>query len=148
MEKSRIVSTFLGAGEFPVAPGTFASLVAVGIHAFGLCRLSLPWRALVIVGTYFLGVAAASATARALGERDPRRIVIDEVVGQWIALFLSPAAWRPLLIGFFLFRLLDILKPFGIRRVEALPSGWGIMSDDVAAGLAALAVLQVMRPLL
>ncbi|MDD8025860.1 MAG: phosphatidylglycerophosphatase A [Acidobacteriota bacterium] len=148
MEKSRVVSTFLGAGEFPVAPGTLASLVAVLIHAFGLSRMALPWRALVIVATYFLGVAAASATARALGQTDPRRIVIDEVVGQWIALFLTPAAWLPLGLGFLLFRLFDILKPFGIRRVEALPSGWGIMSDDVVAGLAALAVLQVIAAVL
>jgi len=144
MEKSRIVSTFFGAGEFPFAPGTFASLAAALIHAFGLSRLPAGARAAIIAGVFFLGVAAASSTARALGQKDPRRIVIDEVVGQWIALFLAPAAWLPLLLGFLLFRLFDILKPLGIRRFEALPSGWGIMADDVVAGAVSLGILQLL----
>lgn len=144
MEAFRVVATFFGAGRFPVAPGTFASLLAVLLHVFLLSRLPIPWRAAAVAGAFLLGVAAASATGRALGEKDPRRIVVDEVVGQWVALFLVPARWLPVLLGFFLFRFFDILKPLGIRRLEALPSGWGIMADDVAAGLASMALLELL----
>jgi phosphatidylglycerophosphatase A len=144
MEAARVVSTLLGAGRFPVAPGTFASLIAALLHVFLLSRLPLPWRAVAVAGVFALGVAAATATSRALGEKDPRRIVIDEVVGQWVALFLAPAGWLPVLAGFLFFRFFDILKPLGIRRLEALPSGWGIMADDAAAGLASLVLLQLL----
>ncbi len=144
MEAARVVSTFLGAGRFPVAPGTLASLIAALLHVALLSRLSLPWRGAVVAGVFALGLAAASATSRSLGEKDPRRIVIDEVVGQWLAVFLMPARWLPILLGFLLFRFFDILKPLGIRRLEALPAGWGIMADDVAAGLISLAILELL----
>jgi phosphatidylglycerophosphatase A len=144
MRVSQVFSTCLGAGFFPFAPGTFASLIAVLIHVFLLTRLSDPLRGAVIAAVFFLGVAAAGATARSLGLKDPRLIVIDEVVGQWLALFAAPPGWLPLLVGFLLFRGFDILKPFGIRRLEAWPGGWGIMADDVAAGLASLAILRLL----
>ena len=148
MEAFRVVSTFLGAGRFPVAPGTFASLLAALIHLFLLARLPVPWRAAAVAGAFALGVAAASTTSRAMAEKDPRRIVIDEVVGQWAALFLAPPRWLPVLLGFLLFRFFDIFKPLGIRRLEALPSGWGIMADDAAAGLASLVLLELLLALL
>jgi phosphatidylglycerophosphatase A len=148
MDISRVAATFLGAGHFPVAPGTFASLLAALVHAFLLVRLPLAGRIAIIAGTFLLGVAASSAAARSFGLKDPRPVVIDEVVGQWAALLLAPASWIPLLAGFLLFRLFDILKPLGIRKIESLPSGWGIMADDMAAGLVSLALLQALRPLL
>jgi phosphatidylglycerophosphatase A len=148
MDISRVAATFLGAGLFPVAPGTFASLLAALVHAFLLVRLPLAGRIAVVAGTFLLGVAASSTAARSFGLRDPRPVVIDEVAGQWTALLLAPAAWIPVLLGFLLFRLFDILKPLGIRKIESLPSGWGIMADDMAAGLLSLALLQVLLPLL
>lgn len=148
MDVSRAVATFLGAGLFPIAPGTFASLLAALLHAFLLVRLPLPGRIAVVAGVFFLGVAASSAAARSFGLRDPRPVVIDEVAGQWVALLLAPPEWIPLLAGFLLFRFFDILKPLGIRRIESLPSGWGIMADDMAAGLVSLALLQVLLRLL
>ena len=76
---------------------------------------------------------------------DPGFVVIDEVVGQWIALLGSPADWRHGLIALVLFRLFDITKPFPVRRLERLPGGWGIVFDDVAAGLYALGVASLLR---
>jgi len=148
MDISRLAATFLGAGYFPVAPGTFASLAACLVHAVLLGRLPLPARLAVIAATFLLGAFAATAAAPRFGVQDPRPIVIDEVAGQWTALLLAPADWRPLLIGFLLFRLFDILKPLGIRRLEALPAGWGIMADDMAAGLVSLGLLQAILLLL
>jgi len=140
---AKIVSTFFGAGYFPVAPGTFASLAAVLLYRFVLAGLNGLVFAGVIVAVYFLGVAAAGAFSRLLGEPDPGRIVIDEVVGQWIALFLIPADTLSLVLAFFFFRFFDILKPFGIRDTERLPGGWGIMTDDVVAGLFALLLVRL-----
>jgi phosphatidylglycerophosphatase A len=139
----KVMSTFFGAGYFPLAPGTFASLAAVALYRFVLAGLSGPIFAGVIIGVYLLGVAAAGSFSRLLGERDPRKIVIDEVVGQWIALFLIPPSWLNLALAFFFFRVFDIIKPFGIRDTERLPGGWGIMTDDVVAGLAALLLVRL-----
>jgi len=75
----------------------------------------------------------------------PRPIVIDEVVGQLIALFSVPAEWGWIFLGFFLFRLFDVLKPRPIRDLERLPGGWGIMADDVLAGLVSALIVQAGR---
>ena len=140
---AKVVSTFFGAGYFPIAPGTFASLAAVLLYRFVLAGSNGFVFAGIIVAVYLLGVAAAGAFSRLLGERDPGKIVIDEVVGQWIALFLIPPTVLNLALAFLLFRLLDIFKPFGIRDTERLPGGWGIMTDDVVAGLAALLLVRL-----
>ena len=71
-------------------------------------------------------------------------MVIDEVVGVWISLFWLPLTWQHLLIGFCLFRLFDIWKPLGIRQLEKIPNGWGVMLDDVAAGIYANICLQII----
>jgi phosphatidylglycerophosphatase A len=83
--------------------------------------------------------------ARESGRKDPQFVVIDEVAGQWIALLGSRANWRHALIALLLFRLFDIAKPFPIRRLENLPGGWGIVFDDVAAGLYALGVASLLH---
>ena len=92
-----------------------------------------------------LGVPAATIVERESGRTDPGFVVIDEVIGQWIALLGSPADWRHGLIALVLFRLFDITKPFPVRRLERLPGGWGIVFDDVAAGLYALGVASLLR---
>ncbi len=91
------------------------------------------------------GIPAATIAARESGRHDPQFVVIDEVAGQWIALLGSPADFRHGVIAFILFRLFDITKPFPVRRLEKLPEGWGIVFDDVAAGLYALGVASVLR---
>jgi phosphatidylglycerophosphatase A len=140
---AKVVSTFFGAGYFPVAPGTFTSLAAVLLYRFVLAGAGGPLYAGVIAAVYLIGVAAAGSFSRQLGEQDPGKIVIDEVVGQWIALFLIPPTWINLALAFFFFRILDIFKPFGIRDTERLPGGWGIMTDDVVAGLSALLLVRL-----
>jgi phosphatidylglycerophosphatase A len=92
-----------------------------------------------------LGIPAATIAARESGRHDPQFVVIDEVAGQWIALLGSPADFRHGVIAFILFRLFDITKPFPVRHLEKLPGGWGIVFDDVAAGLYALGVASVLR---
>jgi len=119
------------------------ALAAIGIN---LHTQSL--QLLLLAGIFFsiaLGVPAATIAARESGRHDPGFVVIDEVAGQWITLLFSPADWRHGIVALILFRLFDITKPFPIRRLERLPAGWGIVFDDVAAGLYALGVASLLR---
>ena len=141
---SMIFSTFFGTGFFPVAPGTVASFLTVLLFKLGLYKLSWPFQALIIVAVFIAGGAAANRYARLLNRKDPGRIVIDETCGQLIALFLVTPGWKELLLAFFLFRIFDIIKPYPIKKLEALPHGWGIMADDVGAGLAAAVFLRLI----
>lgn len=137
----KIVATCLGIGAFPLAPGTAASFAVILLYRFFLWRLPwLPYAALVLV-VCILGVFAATALSSVLQHKDPRKVVVDEACGQLIVLFSVSPKWTLLLVAFFLFRFFDIAKPFPIRRVERLPAGWGIMADDVVAGLMAKIVL-------
>ena len=90
-----------------------------------------------------MGIPAATRVAAAYAKKDPQFVVIDEVAGQLITLIAAPVSWKSLLLGFILFRGFDIVKPPPIRQLERLPQGAGIVLDDVAAGLFALAVMQV-----
>jgi len=90
-----------------------------------------------------IGIPAATQVARGSGTKDPQFVVIDEVAGQLIALIAVPLAWKFFLAGFILFRVFDILKPPPVRQLEAIPEGTGIVLDDVAAGLYALAVMHL-----
>ena len=99
---------------------------------------------IVIVATFFVGVAAARIVAIAENNEDPKIVVVDEVVGQWVTLFGLELGWAGLLAGFLLFRLMDIWKPFPIRRLEAIGGGWGVMLDDLLAGVYAYAVLRLL----
>ncbi|MEM7495247.1 MAG: phosphatidylglycerophosphatase A, partial [Myxococcota bacterium] len=135
-----------GVGLSPWGPGTAGSLVSLLLWG-PLVMLSAPvWaRAAVVVTVTLLGVWASAATAPMLGEEDPRQIVIDEVAGQGVALLLCPPSLGALVLAFGLFRLFDIAKPWPISLIDRRVKGaWGIMLDDVAAGLAALATLFVL----
>ncbi len=131
---AKTLATFFGLGYFPVAPGTLASAAGVLIYKYLLHSFPWPLFAALIALLVLTAVPAASSEARALGNPDPGTIVIDEVCGQLVALFLVPAGWGPILIAFGLFRVFDVLKPWIIRRAEKLPGGWGIMADDLIAG--------------
>jgi phosphatidylglycerophosphatase A len=101
-----------------------------------------------VIVSIALGVPAATLAARESGRHDPGFVVIDEVAGQWIALLGCRADWRNALLALILFRLFDIAKPFPARQLERLPEGWGIVFDDVAAGLYALGVGWLLRHLI
>jgi phosphatidylglycerophosphatase A len=141
---ANLVSTWFGCGYAPKAPGTAGSLAAVVIaillHEFaGFGR----WHFLLLAALLFApGVWAATRTARALGLKDPGMVVVDEVIGQWIA--LAGAAhldWITYAAAFVLFRLFDIWKPPPVRQFESLPEGLGIIADDVMAGIYAAVLL-------
>lgn len=140
------VATFFGAGLGKPGPGTWGSIAAVLLWAGFAIGLHPTERALhltllagIMLAVSF-GVPAATIAARESGRKDPGFVVIDEVAGQWIALLGSAVSWRDGLIALALFRIFDITKPFPVRQLEALPEGWGIVFDDVAAGLYALGV--------
>ncbi|MGA2570281.1 MAG: phosphatidylglycerophosphatase A [Terracidiphilus sp.] len=144
-------ATFFGAGYGKPGSGTWGSVAAVLLWAAyawlahptpGALFVAL---AIGIVAATVIGVPAATIVERESGRIDPGFVVIDEVIGQWIALVGSPVDWRHGLIALVLFRLFDITKPFPLRRIERLPGGWGIVFDDVAAGLYALFIASVVR---
>ncbi len=136
-----LFSTAFGIGYLPLIPGTWASLAAALLYKIILFRFGGPLFALLLVLVFLLGTLSSGLLARVLEHKDPRPVVIDEVCGQWIALFLVPATWTNVIIGFFLFRAFDVVKPFPIRKVERLPRGWGIMADDVLAGVFSAVIL-------
>ena len=130
-------ATLCGIGHSPFAPGTAASAAAVAVYALALHRWPWPLYLLFLALIFLAGAAASAAYAAETGQADPRRVVIDEALGQLLALFLVPAGWLPLVATFILFSFFDIIKPFPIRKLESLPGGWGIMADDAAAGAVA-----------
>jgi len=140
------VATFFGAGLGKPGPGTWGSVGAVlawalfnfAVRPSSQCLLVALGVGIVL--SIALGVPAATIAARESGRHDPGFVVIDEVAGQWITLLFSPFDWKHGLVALVLFRLFDITKPFPIRKLERLPAGWGIVFDDVAAGLYALVV--------
>jgi phosphatidylglycerophosphatase A len=145
------ISTFFGAGLLKPGPGTYGSIAAVLLW-FGAAHLLHPAPVALAIGTAIaalaatlIGIPAATIVARESGREDPGHVVIDEVAGQLIALIAIPADWRHAAISLLLFRIFDILKPPPIRQLERLPGGTGIMLDDVAAGLFALLLAQIIH---
>lgn len=133
-----------GAGALPRAPGTFGSLLALPIFYFVHTWPPVAYLALVLV-LFVIGVGLCAHAARRFGVADHPAIVWDEIVGMLITLTLAPPDWRWCLVGFALFRLFDIWKPFPIRWLDRhVHGGFGIMLDDAVAGLYAGALLYVM----
>jgi phosphatidylglycerophosphatase A len=142
MRRSAIVwiATGFGAGYVPKAPGLAGSLVGLAW-----------WWALAHLPAWFAGacfgasvpaaIGVAGAAARALGQKDPPRVVIDEIVAVPLALAGATGAWW--LPAFVLFRVFDVWKPWPIRQSQALPGGWGIVADDLLAALAACGLTQL-----
>jgi phosphatidylglycerophosphatase A len=131
-----------GSGLAPVAQGTFGSLAAI-LPWLLLRQLSLPVNLLVIAIGFAIGVWACDVAGRALGVDDHRSLVWDEFIGQWIALLPALLApWWAVIVGFILFRLFDVWKPWPIRWLDRhLKGGMGVMVDDVVAGLFAAILL-------
>ena len=137
------VASFGYVGFFPIAPGTAGSLAALvlfaGVRWVGMPAFELGMIALVMVA----GIWAANGAERVLGLKDPGPIVIDEVLGMLITLAVIPVSLTGILVGFLLFRVFDVMKPFPAARIEHLSGGFGVMLDDAVAGLYAHLVLRV-----
>ena len=144
---SWLIATFFGIGHLQPGSGTWASAVTIGLWWAAGIWLPSAWLVPVAIAVSALvtliGIPPSTVVARESGIEDPGFVVIDEVAGQMIALIGVPVNWKYMLAGFILFRSFDIVKPFPLRRLEALPGGTGIMMDDVGAGLYALALLQL-----
>ncbi len=131
----------LGSGLAPFAPGTFGSLLAVVLWTFGLQELSLDRYLGVLMASLGLGAWLCQRAIHALGKEDPSEVVWDEFVGQWIALLPLSAGLLDtnpvtIFLGFLMFRLFDIWKPWPVRYFDqGMHGGWGVMLDDVVAGL-------------
>ena len=140
------LGTFFGAGLLRPGPGTYGSVAAVllwfgAIHAFHPGTLAQAIGTVVAaVAATLIGIPAATIVARESGREDPGHVVIDEVAGQWFALIAIPADWKHTVLALLLFRVFDIVKPPPVRQLERMDGGTGIMLDDVAAGLMALAL--------
>ena len=131
-----------GAGKAPVAPGTFGTLVGIPVYLL-LQPLSALVYAITVLALFGLGVWLCHVAEKDLGVHDHPGIVWDEIVGYLITMFLAPAGWLWIALGFVLFRLFDIWKPFPIRQIEhRVRGGFGNMLDDVLAALYAWVVLQ------
>jgi phosphatidylglycerophosphatase A len=145
---STLTATFFGIGYMRPGPGTWASaattlLWALLAHALPPAVRTSLLVALAVVIT-LAGIPAATRVSRAFAKKDPSFVVIDEVAGQLISVVAVPLAWKTFLAGFILFRVFDIIKPPPVRQLERLPEGTGIVLDDVAAGICALAVMQLL----
>jgi phosphatidylglycerophosphatase A len=143
-----LTATFFGVGRLHPGPGTWGSAATMLLWAAIAHTLNPALRLPVVIAlaifVILIGIPAATQVARASATKDPQFVVIDEVAGQLIALIAVPLAWKTFLAGFILFRAFDILKPPPVRQLERLPEGAGIVLDDVAAGLYALLVMQLL----
>jgi phosphatidylglycerophosphatase A len=134
----------LGSGCAPVAPGTFGTLTAV-IFYVPLSLLSLPLYLAVLAVVIVAGVGLCGRTSRDLGVHDHGGIVWDEFAGYFVTMIAAPPGWQGIVLGFILFRLFDIWKPWPIRWLDKqVAGGLGIMVDDLLAGLYALVLLQLL----
>jgi phosphatidylglycerophosphatase A len=137
------IGTVFYIGRLPLAPGTWASIAATICWYYlfkGVNPIVLPAVTSVL---FLIGVFASEAIIKDTKEHDPSRVVIDEWVGQWLAFSMMPVNLTTGIIGLVAFRIFDIIKPGPIKRLEKLPGGWGIMTDDVMAGFMAYFILLI-----
>ena len=139
-----IFSFGFGAGFLPVAPGTFGTLIAIPIYLL-LASFSPVIYLLFVAVLFFTGCWASKRTAEALGVHDHPGIVIDEIVGYLVCMALIPVTWYWVILGFLLFRVFDIWKPWPIALIDkGLGGGFGIMSDDLMAAVYSLLSLHIV----
>jgi phosphatidylglycerophosphatase A len=129
-----LIATGLGLGLVPIAPGTIGSLAGLPL-AWGLHFLPLWGQVVAAVFCFLIGIPICAAGARLLGTKDPGPVVFDEIAAFSVVFLLVPFSLLTAIPGFLLFRLFDVWKPWPARRLERLPAGLGIMSDDFAAAL-------------
>jgi phosphatidylglycerophosphatase A len=130
-----LVATFGYVGFFPIAPGTAGSFAALALYAF-IRWIDVPALELAaILAVFAVGVWAAAHTEVVLGSTDLAPVVIDEVLGMLMTLAWLPLSLTGVAVGFLLFRIFDIIKPYPAGRLEDAPGGWGVMLDDAMAGV-------------
>lgn len=153
----KLIATGCYTGYTPLAPGTAGSLIGVIIY-LGIYKFSWLSYLLILIALSLFGVYISNkATSYFFKEKDSKRIVIDEIIGFLITMFLiipSEIDFSEVLLfryskfviaGFLIFRVIDILKPFPLRRLEKLPGGWGVMCDDILAGVYANIIMRVIK---
>lgn len=138
------IATGFGLGYSPIISGTVGTLG--GIILFWIFhRLPWPLYLATLIAFSFLGIWSADRAERVFQKKDSGYIVIDEIVGFLVAVFLIPWKWPLVVMAFFLFRVMDILKPFPLRSAEKLPGGLGVMLDDIGAGIYTNVLLQIVK---
>jgi phosphatidylglycerophosphatase A len=137
-----LVATAFGTGYAPIAPGTFGSAAGLALW-FVLPQQPIAAAAAIVV-LFAAGAWSGTVAERHFHTTDPGPVVIDEVMGMLITLFMNPVGWGGAAAAFLLFRLFDIVKPFPARRLERLPGGTGIMADDAMAAIYANLVLRAI----
>ena len=142
----RFAATFFSLGKLPFAPGSWGSLGALILWL--LLPISFSIHLSVIVFLFVLGVYSSERVAKYMDDHDPSEVVIDEAVGMGISLFMLPHSFGLYLLAFILFRIFDIYKPLFIYRIQNLSGGWGIMLDDVLAGLFTFAIVNGIASIL
>lgn len=139
-----LLATGLGSGYSPVAPGTFGSLVGLLLYV-PLSYLTLPLYLVTVLTFIILSAWVSTAAEALLQAKDCQKIVIDEVAGILVTMALVPYSWKAAILGFVLFRIFDIVKPYPARLIQdKVTGGWGVVGDDVMAGIYANIVLQVI----
>ena len=142
-----LFATGFGVGFSPIVPGTMGTLVAIPIYYFLSSTLFSPVYELTLFAFFFFSSWIAGQAERYWGQKDDRRIVIDEIMGFLVTMLWIPKSPRFIVAGFILFRIFDILKPFPIRRMERVKSGLGVVLDDVLSGVYANIVLHLLSVL-
>jgi phosphatidylglycerophosphatase A len=136
------IATVGGVGYVPFAPGTFGS--AAGLALWLLLPSSPIVQAAIIVLVFVVGAWSGTIAESHFGRTDPGHVVVDEVMGMFITLFMNPVGWRGALAAFLLFRAADIVKPYPARRLERLHGGLGVMADDGMAAIYANVALRAI----
>ena len=138
-----LLASWFFTGLLPKAPGTFGTLAALPL-AIVINYLGAIYGTLSLVIFIIVAVLTSELSRKLIGREDPREIVIDEAAGFSVTLFLLPLSWFSLSLGFLLFRLFDVFKPFPIGRLEKIKGGIGIVMDDLMAGVYAYLVLRLV----
>ncbi len=139
-----IISTFFYTGYFPFAPGTFATICFLPLYYFLFKDLHPVIYLILTIILYFAGVITSSYAAVIFNKKDPGKVVIDEVVGFLITMLFIPFTIKRMIAGFFIARILDIVKPFPARQLEVLKAGNGIMIDDAISGIYGNIILWIL----
>ncbi|MBI1950269.1 MAG: phosphatidylglycerophosphatase A [Acidobacteria bacterium] len=145
-----LIATLFGAGRSPIVPGTVGTLAALPLAIVAQRLLPAWWFLAAAAGLALVGVWASGITARHLASHDPGPVVIDEAAGIFVTLLFQPPGTRTILfysLAFILFRAMDIIKPPPARGAERLPGGWGIVMDDLIAGVYANLALRLLGAL-
>lgn len=152
MRLYKLIASGLGTGYFPIAPGTAGAVLGSILFYFinyylNLHKVNSNYIVgidfIVIVLTMLIGVLSIKKV-HSIWEHDSSKIVIDEIVGVWIAAFAIPLNWKNYLYAFILFRFFDITKPFFIKKLDKKQNNWSVMLDDVLAGIYSLITLQIL----